>query len=623
MDSQTLETIAVLNAENERMEIDDEDEAQSETHPTQAAETLSHSKRARSSVWEEFVPVGVEADGKRRSQCIHCNKKLVSESASGTSSLKRHLGICPKKPPGSSDEPEYDHKVDRAMISEIIIYHDQPFKYVEYEKVRARDKYLNPKCQHICRQTAGADVYKRYELEREKLKKVFAEFKGRVSFTSDMWTASTTMVGYICLTAHYVDASFKLHNKILAFSELKHPHTGEEVANKLLSCLKEWGLEKKVFSMTLDNANYNDSMQKILKHRLQMISGNGLLCDGKFFHVRCSAHILNLIVKEGLQIAAGLLENIRESVKFVKASGSRIEAFAACVQGAGITDGSGLSLDVSTRWNSTYDMLARALKFRDAFTSLKECDRSYRSLPSQEEWNRGAKICKFLKPFSKITAYFSGVNYPTANAYFLQVWKIECLLQQYASCDDAVMREMAQRMRVKFSKYWDQYSLILSMGAVMDPRLKLQILRSAFDKLDARTAESKVDVVKKNLKLLYEDYVAKLRTSSSTSSLNSSATPTPQELLTESPLEDDLNYDLFELERSIQPGLDNKKTNLEMYLEDPRLELRSFSETEVLDYWKDKGQRYGDLASLACDLLCSAFQSQLWHQNQHLALEGG
>lgn len=413
---------------------------------------------------------------------------------------------------------------------------------VEYEKVRARDKYLNPKCQHICRQTAGADVYKRYELEREKLKKVFAEFKGRVSFTSDMWTASTTMVGYICLTAHYVDASFKLHNKILAFSELKHPHTGEEVANKLLSCLKEWGLEKKVFSMTLDNANYNDSMQKILKHRLQMISGNGLLCDGKFFHVRCSAHILNLIVKEGLQIAAGLLENIRESVKFVKASGSRIEAFAACVQGAGITDGSGLSLDVSTRWNSTYDMLARALKFRDAFTSLKECDRSYRSLPSQEEWNRGAKICKFLKPFSKITAYFSGVNYPTANAYFLQVWKIECLLQQYASCDDAVMREMAQRMRVKFSKYWDQYSLILSMGAVMDPRLKLQILRSAFDKLDARTAESKVDVVKKNLKLLYEDYVAKLRTSSSTSSLNSSATPTPQELLTESPLEDDLNY---------------------------------------------------------------------------------
>ena len=40
-----------------------------------------------------------------------------------------------------------------------------------------------------------------------------------------------------------------------------------------------------------------------------------------------------------------------------------------------------------------------------------------------------------------------------------------------------------------------------------------------------------------------------------------------------------------------------------MYLEDPRLDTRSFTDIEVLGYWKDQGQRYGDLASLACDLL--------------------
>lgn len=161
-------------------------------------------------------------------------RSQYQKSASGTSSLKQHLEICLKKPHASSGDREYDHKVDRDMISEIIIYHDQPFKYVGYEKVRAREKYLNPKCQHICRQTAGADVYKRYEEEREKLKKVLAEFKGRVSFTSDMWTSSTTMTGYICLTAYYVGESFELNNKILVFCELKPPHTGEEAANKLI-----------------------------------------------------------------------------------------------------------------------------------------------------------------------------------------------------------------------------------------------------------------------------------------------------------------------------------------------------------------------------------------------------
>ena len=85
MDSQTLDTLAALEAANEQMEVDDDDEAetqgqaQSETQPVQATETVSHSKRAKSLVWNPFVVVGVVADEKRRSRCIHCNKKLVSE----------------------------------------------------------------------------------------------------------------------------------------------------------------------------------------------------------------------------------------------------------------------------------------------------------------------------------------------------------------------------------------------------------------------------------------------------------------------------------------------------------------------------------------------------------------
>ena len=94
----------------------------------------------------------------------------------------------------------------------------------------------------------------------------------------------------------------------------------------------EWGIEKKVFSITLDNATSNDSMQRILKEQLQMISGSGLLSGGKYLHVRCCAHILNLIVKAGLELAKDLLHDIRESVRYVKASQTRILAFAACVE---------------------------------------------------------------------------------------------------------------------------------------------------------------------------------------------------------------------------------------------------------------------------------------------------
>lgn len=57
-------------------------------------------------------------------------------------------------------------------------------------------------------------------------------------------------------------------------------------------------------------------------------------------------------------------------------------------------------------------MIARVLKFYKAFTSLKECDKSYKLLPSEEEWDRGERICDFLKPFSIITTYFSGLSIP-------------------------------------------------------------------------------------------------------------------------------------------------------------------------------------------------------------------
>ena len=236
-------------------------------------------------------------------------------------------------------------------------------------------------------------------------------------------------------------------------------------------------------------------------------------------------------------MANSLLENIRDSVKYVKASDSRKLAFAACVESVGITGGAGLSLDVSTRWNSTYDMLVRALKFRKAFVSFKLCDRSYKSLPSEDEWDRGEKISELLKPFSIITTYFSGVKYPTSNIYFLQVWKIQCVLRDYADCGDDGVEYMVKRMQSKFDKYWDEYSIILAMGAVLDPRIKTQILRSAYQKVNPSSAEEKVELIKKNLSDLYEEYRIKTWASS-----KFSTTPTPNELLNESPLDDDLNY---------------------------------------------------------------------------------
>ena len=67
-----------------------------------------------------------------------------------------------------------------------------------------------------------------------------------------------------------------------------------ELFGKVFGVLKDWAIDGKIFSLTLNNVSSNDSMQNILKERFNL--KNGLLCDDDFFHVRCCAHILNLIV---------------------------------------------------------------------------------------------------------------------------------------------------------------------------------------------------------------------------------------------------------------------------------------------------------------------------------------
>ena len=145
-----------------------------------------------------------------------------------------------------------------------------------------------------------------------------------------------------------------------------------------------------------------------------------------FFHVRRCAHMLNLIVQEGLKVAKEALYKIRESVKYVKASEGRLRQFHKCVEEVHLDDiGSFLRLDVSTRWNAAYMMLESAIKHRRSFNSLNFNDRSYTLCPTNEEWERAEKMRAFLAPFYQITNLISGSSYPTFNLYFLQVYSIE------------------------------------------------------------------------------------------------------------------------------------------------------------------------------------------------------
>jgi hypothetical protein len=73
---------------------------------------------------------------------------------------------------------------------------------------------------------------------------------------------------------------------------------------------------------------------------------------------------------------------------------------------------------VTTRWNSTFLMLERALALRKAFDSLELQDHKYTFAPSFEEWQRANVLRRVLKVFNDANELISGSKYPTSNLYF-------------------------------------------------------------------------------------------------------------------------------------------------------------------------------------------------------------
>lgn len=100
------------------------------------------------------------------------------------------------------------------------------------------------------------------------------------------------------ITAHFIDASWQLKKLILGFKYVMD-HKGQTISTILLECLAEWGIER-VFCITVDNATANMFAIRRFHTQFREVVPDALVLDGNFFHMRCSAHIINLIAKKGL-----------------------------------------------------------------------------------------------------------------------------------------------------------------------------------------------------------------------------------------------------------------------------------------------------------------------------------
>ena len=108
------------------------------------------------------------------------------------------------------------------------------------------------------------------------------------------------------------------------FIYVPSPHTKEVISTVLLECLLEWNVNRKLSTVIVDNCTTNDAMIRILLEKLQVSS---LVLGGSLLQMCCAAHILNLVVQDGLAVIGDGSKRIRDSVLFWTASPKRRQKF--------------------------------------------------------------------------------------------------------------------------------------------------------------------------------------------------------------------------------------------------------------------------------------------------------
>jgi hypothetical protein len=423
-----------------------------------------------SEVWQSFTKI-IDNNSSviKEARCNYCKIVIKCEAkVNGTSALGKHLKVCKKNPNKINDDKQpvlqacsedgsgssitawrFDPEMLRVAFTEMLITDELPFAFAERLGFR---KFMSKACPRFgvpSRRTATRDVVSAYNNEKEKLKEFFKKNCQRVCLTTDTWTSSHQQ-SYMCVTAHFVDESWVLQKRIIGFFMVKG-HRADDIGKDMEKCLAEWGLDK-VFTITVDNASANNGAVSYMA-KVTNKSKTSIL-ESKLLHMRCAAHIVNLIVQEGLKELDISIKRVRAAVKFIKSSPSRIAKFKKCAELEKVNTKAFLALDVVTRWNSTYNMLKVAVAYEKVFERYAEDDPYYAidlngekqpGVPDSDDWASAAKMAEFLEHFHKLTIRVSATLRPTAHIFFHEVAELNILLRSWCESSDPLRNEMAKK----------------------------------------------------------------------------------------------------------------------------------------------------------------------------------
>ena len=169
-----------------------------------------------------------------KAACNYCPKKRYAYTQGGsTSTIGRHILKCeglrdkmarnaiqrtlelckingPTSGPTMHPSIEYNQGIVKELIAKMICVHEYPLSIVDHAGFRKFCGTLQPMFKVVSRNTIRQDIINMFGFQKNSMVKYFAKFENRVAITTDLWTAGHQKRGYMAVTAHYIDASWKL-----------------------------------------------------------------------------------------------------------------------------------------------------------------------------------------------------------------------------------------------------------------------------------------------------------------------------------------------------------------------------------------------------------------------------
>lgn len=444
-----------------------------------------------------------------------------------------------------------------------------------------------------------------------------------MSFTIDGWT-SVAGRSFYGVTVHFIDNEWNYRSTVIDFIPSYGQHTGKYIAKIFHKCLVDFNLLNKLQGITVDNASANTKFMAELAKILPNF-------DPEDQHFRCMAHILNLGVQDLMssltlennyesdedlssesdenekdhdQTTTSQFDDIHDSstaITKIRSIFSRIRRsealrrkFHSACDTAGVQTSVTPVLDCPTRWCSTHDMLAVALKLKGGIITL--CSNVPELADFQileEEWQIIEKVYKFLINFKVLTTKLGGDKYTTLPfvivSFNLLLDKIEATVRQL---DEKIKRTEVdeklilafQAARDKMLKHYRMTNWIYCTTLILDPRHKAE----TFD-LTVWGTELKQRSIQK-FENIFEEY--------------KNREPLPDLVLEESQIQDchddDEIIDFNKLYSSCEtrPSASHA-SELEEYFNQPR----ASSTTDILQWWKRHELQFPILSKIARDFL--------------------